>query len=71
MNLVVKELKLNVQYFSYGLPIEHERYFETPYVANYVASDTVDVIGNWLIYPEDNEKFTLKDREIYLLGLNE
>jgi len=61
MNLVVNELKLKVQYFSYGLPIEHERYLETPYVASYVAADSIDVVGNWLIYPEDNIKFTLKD----------
>lgn len=62
MTLVVKELKLNVQYFSYGRPIAHERFLNSPFLASYFLKDsTVDAIGNWIIYPESKEKFVLRD----------
>lgn len=62
MALVVKELKLNVQYFSYGRPIAHERFFDSPFLATYILNDsTQNLVGNWVIYPESEKKYTLKD----------
>jgi tyrosine-protein kinase Etk/Wzc len=64
MTRVVKELKLNVSYFSYGRPIEHERYSNTPVVIGYTAKDTAMTFqGNWLIHPQSNKTFILKDGE--------
>lgn len=64
MMRVVRELKLNVSYFSYGRPIEHERYAATPVTIDYATKDTtVPFQGNWLIHAESNQKFTLKDGE--------
>lgn len=64
MTRVVKELKLNVSYFSYGRPIEHERYSNTPVIIGYTARDTaLPFQGNWLIYPESDKTFKLLDGE--------
>ncbi len=64
MSRVVKELKLNVSYFSYGRPIEHERYGNTPILLEYTAYDTLTPFsGDWLVNPESPRKFTLKDSE--------
>lgn len=64
MTRVVKELKLNVSYFSYGRPIEHERYSNTPVIIGYTANDTaLPFQGNWLIYPESDKTFKLMDGE--------
>ncbi|MCP2936383.1 hypothetical protein NK983_27240, partial [Salmonella enterica subsp. enterica serovar Typhimurium] len=52
MSRVVKELKLNVYYFSYGRPIEHERYSDTPILLRCQGCDSlVPITGNWLITP--------------------
>ena len=61
MTLVVNELKLNISYYSKGRPIEHERYFDTPIIANYIANDSIakNIQGNWLIVPESNTTFAL------------
>jgi capsular exopolysaccharide synthesis family protein len=62
MTLVVNELKLHIQYYSYGRPIEHERFFDSPFIASYLLSDSIkSVTGNWVIYPENERKFILKD----------
>ena len=63
MTRVVKELKLHISYFSYGRPIEHEKYLDSPVLANYVLSDSTvqELTGNWIIVPESAEKFTLKN----------
>lgn len=64
MTRVVKELKLNTSYFSYGRPIEHERYSNTPVLIGHTAKDTsLPFQGNWLIYPQSNKTFLLKDGE--------
>jgi tyrosine-protein kinase Etk/Wzc len=64
MTRVVKELKLNTSYFSYGRPIEHERYSNTPVLIGYSARDTaMPFQGNWLLHPQSNKTFTLKDGE--------
>lgn len=62
MNLVVKELRLNVQYFSYGRPIEHERYADSPFIADYILADsTKNITGSWTIFPESSTSFKLLD----------
>lgn len=64
MSRVVKELKLNVYYFSYGRPIEHERYSDTPILLRCQGCDSlVPITGNWLITPESDKTFILKDGE--------
>lgn len=62
MTMVVKELNLDVSYFSYGRPIEHERYHNTPITLNYtVKNSTPKIKGNWILIPESDKKFVLKD----------
>lgn len=65
MTKVVDELKLNVSYYSYGRPIEHERFFDTPILADYYISDSINemAIGNWILIPQSNLKFILKNGE--------
>jgi capsular exopolysaccharide synthesis family protein len=64
MMRVVKELKLNVSYFSYGRPIEHERYTNTPVIINYTTNDsTIPFEGNWLVNAESKRKFVIKNGE--------
>jgi len=61
MTMVVKELNLNVSYFSQGRPIEHERYYDTPIIAHYIVKDSlVSITGNWLVIPESAKHFILK-----------
>lgn len=62
MTKVVKELKLNILYFSYGRPIEHERYSDTPIRINILNEDSTQITqGNWLVIPESDKKFLLKN----------
>jgi tyrosine-protein kinase Etk/Wzc len=62
MTKVVKELKLNILYFSYGRPIEHERYSNTPIRINILNEDSTKIAqGNWLVIPESDKKFLLKN----------
>lgn len=62
MTMVVKELNLDVSYFSYGRPIEHERYHNTPVTLNYtVKNETPKIKGNWILIPESDKQFVLKD----------
>lgn len=62
MMLVVKELKLNIRYFSYGRPIAHERFLDSPFLASYILNDsTQNPAGNWIVYPESERQFVLKD----------
>lgn len=64
MRRVAAELKLNVGYFSYGRPIEHERYSSTPILLEYAPRDSVlPFEGNWLVNPESEHDFTLRDGE--------
>jgi len=65
MKRVVKDLKLNVSYYSYGRPIEHERYLDTPIEINYELKDSFknNYFGNWRLIPESTKKFTLKNGE--------
>ncbi|MFO0436225.1 MAG: GumC family protein, partial [Sphingobacteriaceae bacterium] len=65
MTRVVNELKLNITYYSYGRPIEHERYHDTPIRATYTLNDSnhIEPIGNWLLIPENDRKFILKNGE--------
>lgn len=62
MQRVVNELKLNVSYFSYGRPIEHERYSTTPVRISWSFDDSLGVFeGNWLLNAESATQFTLKN----------
>lgn len=62
MTMVVKELNLDVTYFSYGRPIEHERYYNTPVVLNYtVKNQEPRIKGNWVLIPESDKRFVLRD----------
>ncbi|MDZ4664444.1 MAG: GNVR domain-containing protein, partial [Bacteroidota bacterium] len=63
MTRVVTELKLNISYYSYGRPIEHERYHDTPIIANYSLKDSSssEPQGNWILVPETNKQFILKN----------
>lgn len=64
MRRVVNELKLNISYFSYGRPIEHERYSNTPILVGYSVRDTLQPFeGNWLLNPESERDFTLRNGE--------
>ena len=40
MTKVVNELKLNITYYSFGRPIEHERYNDAPFLISYTLSDS-------------------------------
>lgn len=61
---VVNELKLNISYFSYGRPIEHERYSNTPMLVGYSMRDTLQSFeGSWLLNPESEREFTLRNGE--------
>lgn len=61
---VVNELRLNVGYFSYGRPIEHERYSNTPVLVAYTVKDSLAPLeGNWLLNPESERSFTLRNGE--------
>ena len=63
MKRVVKELKLNISYFSFGRPIEHERYHDSPIELIYKLNDSTktNLYGNWHLIPENNNNFTLKN----------
>ena len=62
MTMVVKELKLNIKYFSHGRPIVHERYSDTPILAHYIGKDTLTTAqGNWIVIPESDKKFILEN----------
>lgn len=64
MRRVVNELKLNSRYFSYGRPIEHERFSNTPVLVGYSVQDTLHFFeGNWLLNPESERGFTLSKGE--------
>ncbi|MBK9284937.1 MAG: polysaccharide biosynthesis tyrosine autokinase, partial [Sphingobacteriaceae bacterium] len=63
MTRVVKELNLNVAYYSFGRPIEHERYNDTPIKVSYTCSDSIktEPTGNWVLIPESINSFILKN----------
>ena len=70
MTRVVKELNLNISYFSYGIPIEHERYYDTPILVNYLVRDSseAEFQGIWILAPESNTTFVLKTEEQNVIG---
>ena len=70
MTRVVNELHLNIAYYSFGRPIEHERFYDSPILANYIISDSSQayVQGNWLIYPLSKDKYVLKSIEEEVIG---
>ena len=59
MNRVVNELKLNITYYSYGRPIEHERYYNTPIQANFILKDSSkqNLTTSFALNPIDNIRF--------------
>ena len=63
MTRVVDELNLDISYFSFGRPIKHERYFDTPIHLTYVVVDSTDRknFGNWIVIPLTQKRFTLKN----------
>ena len=65
MTKVVNELKLNITYYSFGRPIEHERYNDAPFLISYTLSDStiIEPVGNWIIEPISNNRFLLKSGE--------
>ncbi|MBA3707171.1 MAG: polysaccharide biosynthesis tyrosine autokinase, partial [Bacteroidetes bacterium] len=70
MTRVVNELHLNISYYSYGRPIEHERFFDTPILASYICLDTSQskVVGNWILIPLSKRKYILKTGEEEMIG---
>jgi hypothetical protein len=60
----VKSLHANIFYYSYGRPIYHEKFKDTPIEVNCLNSDTNNCnqgMGNWIIYPLNNSKFQLSN----------
>jgi capsular exopolysaccharide synthesis family protein len=60
----VKSLHANIFYYSYGRPIYHEKFKDTPIEVNCLNSDTNNCnqgMGNWIIYPINNSKFQLSN----------
>jgi uncharacterized protein involved in exopolysaccharide biosynthesis len=54
MSSVVKSLKLNIAYFSFGRPILHERYKDSPITITLLENDTLkyeDYQGSWTLQP--------------------
>lgn len=63
---VVKSLKANIIYYSYGRPIYHERFDDSPIVVKCIVNDTLkyeNYKGNWEVLPLSNSKFSLIDIE--------
>jgi tyrosine-protein kinase Etk/Wzc len=59
---VVRALKANIFYYSYGRPIYHERYKNSPIELNYVMKDTVREThpqGVWTLTPMNESEFQL------------
>ncbi|MFN5793763.1 MAG: GumC family protein [Bacteroidota bacterium] len=60
----VKSLQANIFYYSYGRPIYHEKFKDTPIEVSCLTSDTNNCnqgMGNWIIYPLNNSKFRLSN----------
>jgi len=60
----VKSLHANIFYYSYGRPIYHEKFKDTPIEVNCLNSDSNNCnqgMGNWIIYPLNNSKFQLSN----------
>jgi len=63
MTRVVNELHLNISYYSFGRPIEHERFFDTPISYHYLPADSAvkEITGNWVLTPLSSITFKLKN----------
>ena len=60
----VKSLHANIFYYSYGRPIYHEKFKDTPIEVNCLNSDSNNCnqgMGNWIIYPLNNSKFQISN----------
>ena len=63
MTRVVNELHLNISYYSFGRPIEHERFFDTPIACQYLRADSIgkEISVNWVLTPLSLTTFRLKN----------
>jgi tyrosine-protein kinase Etk/Wzc len=60
----VKSLQANIFYFSYGRPIYHEKFKDTPIKVDCLNSDTNNCnqgMGNWIVFPLNKSTFRLSD----------
>lgn len=65
MSRVVRDLQLTVAYFSFGRPIYHEKYEDSPILMTYRLNDpTVENITySWSLIPKSDQTFELKEGE--------
>ncbi|MEN9334792.1 MAG: hypothetical protein RLY35_1972 [Bacteroidota bacterium] len=58
---VIEDLDLNVNYFTFGRPIFHQKYEDAPMVLNRILSGQEKFfLGTWEVEPISNERYQLK-----------
>lgn len=60
---VVKDLDLNVSYFTFGRPVYHQKYEDAPMILNRLPdSNEEDYLGTWIVEPLSGEKYVLSQK---------
>lgn len=61
---VVKDLDLNVNYFTFGRPIFHQKYEDAPLTLNRISDEAEDdFFGTWIVEPISVDRYTLQRNE--------
>ena len=57
---VVKDLDLNVNYFTFGRPIYHQKYEDAPMVLNRIDDKSEKgLLGTWIVEPVSDSRYSL------------
>lgn len=61
---VIKDLDLNVNYYTFGRPIFHQKYEDAPMVLNRIANESETAFfGTWIVEPVSIDRYTLRRNE--------
>ncbi len=61
---VVRDLDLNVNYFTFGRPIFHQKYEDAPMTLNRISDEDEDAfLGVWIVEPVSVDRYTLRRNE--------